>query len=233
MTGIFPTHNLDRLPAPLAEKAAEVQSHCKELIQSGLRLFATSSFQTHSLPMLHLIGGAFPVFFIQTGFHFPETLSFKQAVAHAFGLDLRSAESEVPKIQQRNDKGNFYFTSDPDYCCFLNKTQPTQRLLQHFDVWVNGVRADQNANRASLKPMEKTPSGAQRFHPMLHWTRSEIWQYIALMNLPRHPLDSLGYTSIGCEPCTFKPVPNDDRGGRWQGQQKTECGLHTELVSKP
>ena len=107
-----------------------------------------------------------------------------------------------------------------------------QPLLERFDIWVNGVRADQNANRKNLNVFENTPQGGTRFHPMLDWSKQEIWQYIGIMDLPRHPLDAKGYVSIGCEPCTMKPTMGDEREGRWVGQNKTECGLHTELVSK-
>lgn len=212
-----------------------IRDHIQEFRNEGRTFFASSSFQTHSLPMLQILGEAapeMPVFFIQTGFHFPETLRFRDEVAKAFGLNVINVESHVPKVQQKDSKGKFFFTSDPDYCCFLNKTQPMQPLLERFDIWVNGVRADQNANRKNLKEFENTPQGGSRYHPMLNWTKQEIWQYISIMELPRHPLDEKGYVSIGCEPCTVEPSFDDERGGRWLGQSKNECGLHTELVSK-
>ena len=220
--------NLDHKVQLLHRQIADFQDDKKSL-------FASSSFQTHSLPMLHILGRSvadLPVYFIQTGFHFPETLAFRDKVAKEFDLTLKNIESHVPKSQQRNAQGNLYFTSDPDYCCFLNKTQPMQPLLAQFDVWVNGVRADQNANRKNLNSIENTPQGGMRYHPMLDWSRKEIWEYITEMNLPRHPLDNQGYMSIGCEPCTLKPTLGEERDGRWLGQSKTECGLHTELVSK-
>ncbi|MBT3648304.1 MAG: phosphoadenylyl-sulfate reductase [Flavobacteriales bacterium] len=220
--------NLDHKVQLIHRQIADFQDDKKSL-------FASSSFQTHSLPMLHILGRSvadLPVYFIQTGFHFPETLAFRDKVAKEFDLTLKNIESHVPKSQQRNAQGNLYFTSDPDYCCFLNKTQPMQPLLAQFDVWVNGVRADQNANRKNLNSIENTPQGGMRYHPMLDWSRKEIWEYITEMNLPRHPLDNQGYMSIGCEPCTLKPTLGEERDGRWLGQSKTECGLHTELVSK-
>ncbi|MEZ4721373.1 MAG: phosphoadenylyl-sulfate reductase [Flavobacteriales bacterium] len=216
-------------------KVEQIRVRIEGFRNAGQTFFASSSFQTHSLPMLHILSRVapeMPVYFIQTGFHFPETLSFRDEVSNDFGLNVLNIESHVPKIQQRNSQGNFYFTSDPDYCCFLNKTQPMQPLLDRFDVWVNGVRADQNANRKSLNEIEHTPQGGMRFHPMLSWTKQEIWRYINEFDLPRHPLDAQGYSSIGCEPCTVKPSLGDDRDGRWLGQNKTECGLHTELISK-
>ncbi|MEX2597353.1 MAG: phosphoadenylyl-sulfate reductase, partial [Salibacteraceae bacterium] len=223
------------LSKAIEEKISVINGHLQAFRNEGRTFFASSSFQTHSLPMLHILAGLapeMPVYFIQTGFHFPETLRFRDGIADVFGINVLNVESQVPKIQQRNQEGNFYFTSDPDYCCFLNKTQPMQPLLERFDVWVNGVRADQNANRKNLSVMEYTPQGGTRYHPMLNWSKQEIWQYIAHHQLPRHPLDAQGYVSVGCEPCTVKPSLGDEREGRWLGQSKTECGLHTELISK-
>ena len=223
------------IDATIEDRKERARLRIEEFLSAGKSFFASSSFQTHSLPMLHILGEIapqMPVYFIQTGFHFPETLRFRDEVAEAFNFKVINVESHVPKIQQRNSKGNFYFTSDPDYCCFLNKTQPMQPLLNQFDVWINGVRADQNANRKSLNEIEHTPQGGMRYHPMIEWTKQEIWRYISTNNLPRHPLDAQGYVSIGCEPCTVKPTIGDEREGRWLGQNKTECGLHTELISK-
>lgn len=223
------------LTSAIQHKILRIKDHVQEFRNEGRTFFASSSFQTHSLPMLHVlsrIAPEMPVYFIQTGFHFPETLKFRDHIAGAFGLNLVNVESHVPKVQQRDAKGKFFFTSDPDFCCFLNKTQPMQPLLERFDIWVNGVRADQNANRKALQEFEHTPQGGSRYHPMLDWSKQEIWQYISVMELPRHPLDAEGYVSIGCEPCTVKPSIGDERGGRWLGQSKNECGLHTELVSK-
>ncbi|MFQ5334498.1 MAG: phosphoadenosine phosphosulfate reductase family protein, partial [Flavobacteriales bacterium] len=103
-----------------------------------------------------------------------------------------------------------------------------------MDVWINGIRADQSANRNEMAEEEQAPHATLRYHPMLRWTGKMIYDYINKFNLPRHPLDEKGYHSIGCEPCTRRmDVQNDsDRGGRWFGLKKVECGLHTELVKK-
>ena len=106
-------------------------------------------------------------------------------------------------------------------------------ILRTYDVWINGVRADQNANRAKMKEEQPTPQGAMRYHPMLTWTKQMIWAYINEYKIPHHPLDKEGYTSIGCEPCTRKIDVSqmaDERMARWFGLNKTECGLHTELI---
>jgi len=202
-------------------------------LKDGKRLFATSSFQTHSLPMLHIISRidkSIPIYFINTGFHFPETLSFRDIVADQFGLNLIDHHPQTPKVLQKDVSGQLYFTSDPDYCCFLNKTQPMEPLLGSLDIWINGIRRDQNANRKNMNVTAPTPQGCLRYHPMLDWTGKMIYQYINEFELPRHPLEAKGYVSIGCEPCTRKQTMDGERGGRWFGMKKTECGLHTDLV---
>ncbi|HYG49602.1 MAG TPA: phosphoadenylyl-sulfate reductase [Flavobacteriales bacterium] len=214
---------------------AEIRKQLNFYTQNGKKMFATSSFQTHSIPMLHIISTispGTPIYFINTGFHFPETLRFRDQVATQLKLNLVDLHSMVPRIQQRDGSGNFYFTSDPDHCCFINKTQPMEPLLHENVVWINGIRADQNANRKNMQVEQKGPNGSLRYHPMLNWTSKMIYQYINEHKLPKHPMDEKGYVSIGCEPCTRKVDLNDERSGRWFGMKKTECGLHTDLVSK-
>lgn len=203
--------------------------------QEGKKLFASSSFQTHSIPMLHILSSidkSIPIYFINTGFHFPETIEFRDKIADMFNLKLIDLNSIIPKNQQRDENGNLYFTSDPDYCCHLNKVQPMDSVLTLMDVWINGIRKDQNTNRKAMQEEEKTPQGALRYHPMLNWTSKMIFEYTKHHNLPSHPLELKGFLSIGCEPCTRKFSLEDDRSGRWYGMKKTECGLHTELVEK-
>ncbi|MCU0358500.1 MAG: phosphoadenylyl-sulfate reductase [Cyclobacteriaceae bacterium] len=210
-------------------KIAEYQAH-------GKKLFTSSSFQSHSLVLLHMlsrIDRSIPVYFINTGYHFPETIRFRDQVTEQFGLNTIDLKSEVPKIMQRDREGNLLFTSDPDHCCYINKTQPMDNVLRSHDVWINGVRADQSAVRAAMKVEQPAPNGTIRFHPMLDWNAKMIWQYQKEYNLPRHPLEEKGYVSIGCEPCTRRLDPNmQEREARWYGLKKVECGLHTDLVTK-
>ncbi len=200
-----------------------------------LNLFASSSFQTHSIPMLHVlsqIDKTVPVYFLNTGYHFPETLNYRDQITTVFGLKLVNIESPISRIRQRDSLGNLMYTSDPDQCCYFNKTLPMEPVLSENDVWITGVRKDQNANRSNFDYEIKGAHNTLRFHPMLNWSKQMIWHYIKTNNLPRHPLDDKGYISIGCEPCTRKMTFDDidERQGRWQGMKKTECGLHTELV---
>jgi phosphoadenosine phosphosulfate reductase len=203
---------------------------------NGKRLFTSSSFQSHSLVLLHIlsrIDRSIPVYFINTGYHFPETIQFRDYVTELFGLNTIDLKPEVPKFMQRDAAGNLLFTSDPDHCCYLNKTRPMDAVLREYDVWINGVRADQSAVRAAMQTEQPAPYGTIRFHPMLDWSSKMIWQYRKEFNLPTHPLEEKGYISIGCEPCTRRLDPSmQEREARWYGLKKVECGLHTELVIK-
>jgi phosphoadenosine phosphosulfate reductase len=215
---------------------SDIENKIKGYQEAGKTLFTTSSFQTHSVVLLHIlskIDQQIPVYFINTGFHFPETLTYRDQISKAFGLNLKIATSVMPRSMQKNSEGNFLFSSDPDYCCHINKVEPMEPILQEYDVWINGVRADQSEVRKEFKIEQAAKYGCLRFHPMLDWDKRMIYQYIKQHQIPRHPLEQYGYTSIGCEPCTRKPdLEWEERQGRWFGMNKTECGLNTELVTK-
>ena len=213
----------------------EIHNQLKAYNESGQRMFMTSSFQTHSIPLLHLLSNAgveIDFFFINTGFHFPETLTFKDEVAALLGIKVVDVLPVVTKNHQKDSSGQFYFVSDPDYCCFMNKIQPLEPYLREYDVWISGVRADQSENRKNMKTEQPAPFGTKRFHPILDWNMKKIYEYKKQYELPEHPLDKLGYQSIGCVPCTRKLDLTDERSARWFGMTKTECGLHTDLLSE-
>ena len=207
----------------------DIHNKIKQYKAEGKRLFATSSFQTNSVVLLHVISRidkSIPVYFINTGFHFPETIRYKDTVTKWLGLRVIDLLPKVPKAMQCNAAGDLMFTFDPDYCCYLNKVQPVEALLELYDVWINGVRAQQSIVRKSFREEEPAKHNTLRYHPLLQWSVEEMEMYISLNNLPLHPLEKLGYKSIGCEPCT-RPVNGDSlREGRWSGMKKTECGLH-------
>ena len=213
----------------------QISDRIKKYQDKGLRLFISSSFQSHSIPLLHIISSidnSIPVIFIHTGYHFKETLQFRDEITKLLNLNLINVFPKVSKINQKDCNGNLLYTSDPDYCCYLNKTDPMESALAEYDVWINGIRADQNSNRSAMKIEEEAKFGCLRFHPVLDWNSKMIYDYQKKYDLPKHPLDAQGYVSIGCEPCTRKPDPDDERSGRWYGMKKTECGLHLDLVKK-
>lgn len=208
----------------------------------GLRVFASSSFQTNSVLLLHMVSRydpELPVYFLNTGYHFPETLAYRDRLAAMLGLrrvvDVRPG---VSKAHQRDATGRLLYASDPDCCCHLNKVAPMEPIRATHDVWLSGLRAAQNAFRAGLRRVERGADGKIRFHPFLEWGNREVYRYRMLHGLPAHPLEEKGYFSIGCQPCTRRMDlseqasgvggAGDGRGGRWQGLRKTECGLHTQ-----
>ena len=212
----------------------EIEEKINEYKARGLKIFTSSSFQTHSLVMLHIlsrIDNTIPVYFLNTGYLFPETVQFRDEVADKFGLKVLELKSATPKSMQRTPDGKLLFTTDPDYCCYLNKTQPMETVLASHDVWINGIRGDQSKVRQAMKVEQPAPFDTIRFHPMLDWSAKAIFAYIREYDLPRHPLEAKGYVSIGCEPCTRKfDADMVEREARWFGLNKVECGLHTDLV---
>jgi len=219
----------------IKKRLNEIESYLKGYMADGKQFFASSSFQTHSIPMLHIlntIAPGFPVYFIDTGFHFPETLEFRDQVAGQLNLNVMNQKGDIPLMNQLNSEGRFFFQSDPGYCCSINKTQPMDSLMKQYDIWITGVRKDQNANRSKMNYEAEGPHNTLRFHPMIHWNSRMIWEYRKQHSLPTHPLEAEGFLSIGCLPCTqkFSMEQGDGRGGRWKGMKKNECGLHTDLI---
>jgi phosphoadenosine phosphosulfate reductase len=204
--------------------------------EEGKSLFTSSSFQSHSIVLLHIlsrIDKSIPVYFINTGYHFPETITFRDKVTDLFGLTMVDKKPATPKSLQKDASGKLLFTSDPDYCCHLNKVLPMDEALIEHDIWINGVRGDQSAVRKAMLVEQPAPHNTLRFHPMLDWTSKMIYDYQKEFNLPKHDLESKGYLSIGCEPCTRKfDLEMQERESRWFGMNKTECGLHTDLITK-
>jgi len=212
----------------------QIKGKIENYLSGGKKIFTSSSFQTHSIPLLHIVSiidPSIPVYFLNTGYHFPETLEFRDYIAEMLKLNLVNLKPDTPKNMQLDADGKLLFTSDPDHCCYLNKTQPMERVLMYHDVWINGIRAEQNSYRSALKIEEVAKHNVIRFHPLIGWTNKDIYEYRKKFDLPEHPLESKGYFSIGCEPCTRKvDLDMQEREARWYGLNKTECGINTDLV---
>lgn len=226
--------NWKKIAADVAEKkAAAALDRLIALDGENKRMFVSSSFQTQSLPLLHIIsrhGGAIPVIFLDTGYHFPETLAFRDSIVEQLQLNLINVRPATPKSEQMTADGRLLFAADTDKCCYLNKVLPLEPYLRAYDVWINGVRSEQSASRSEFYAEQPGPHGVVRYHPMIDWTAREVFAYREFHGLPEHPLEQEGYVSIGCMPCTRTlSASHSERSGRWSGQSKTECGLHTDL----
>lgn len=160
------------------------------------------------------------VYFIDTGYHFDETLEYKEELSKLYGLNVISigAINEEHEFT-RKDKT---WKKNPDFCCSINKVKPLDLIKKHFSVWVSGLMEWQSDHRASLNIFEHRGE-ILKFYPLLDISKDERDEYIREHQLPFHPLVSKGYSSIGCKHCT---VAGEDRSGRWNNNPKTECGLH-------
>jgi len=168
------------------------------------------------------------VLFLQTGYHFAETVGTRDAVAVTYpSVRIVDAEAEQSVADQEAEFGPLNKT-DPTRCCFLRKVVPLQRTLAHYDAWVTGVRRVDAPTRANTPIVQwDDRNGLVKVNPIAPWTDEEFDGYIAEHGILQNPLVGEGYLSIGCAPCTAKPLPGQDaRSGRWAGLAKTECGLH-------
>lgn len=200
----------------------------------------TSSFQASGVVLIHMLRKItldFPIFFIDTGYHFPETLEFKARLIREWKLNVHTIIPKISKAEQYHIHGPRLFERDPDLCCRLNKVDPLLALQRELGLkgWISALRRDQAETRRNLRLVMKDENGNLRIHPMLLWTRERVWAYIEKHRLPTNPLYDQGYASIGCFPpcCTSKSEPgSDERSGRWAGKGKIECGLHSQLKSE-
>jgi len=187
------------------------------------KVLVTSSFAATSAYFLHLISRMRPqqvIHFIDTGYHFPETLEYRRYLTELFNLKVEDVRAEDWQHQFTVDDKTY--ERDSDYCCSVNKIQPLEAVKLNFHVWVSSLMRWQTDHRAGL-PVFELRRGILKFNPMIDVTREERDLYIREHQLPFHPLVARGYSSIGCTHCT---VAGDGRTGRWIGKPKTECGLH-------
>lgn len=187
------------------------------------KILYTSSFGTTAAILLKMISTINPdqkIFFLDTTYHFLETIQYKEDLTEQLDLNVESVFPEAWKNEfTQKDKT---WTIDPDLCCSVNKVEPMDKLKEGQDVWISGLLSYQNTHRKSLDVFEEK-GGIVKFYPILDMTEAEVKAYFKDNNIPNHPLESQGYHSIGCAQCTVK---GKGRSGRWSNTSKSECGLH-------
>jgi phosphoadenosine phosphosulfate reductase len=169
------------------------------------------------------------VLFLETGYHFAETIGTRDAVATVYpDIRIVNAQAKRSVAEQDIDEGKDLFAREPDRCCFLRKVVPLRETLAGYQAWVTGVRRVDAPTRANTPIVDwDERNGLVKINPIAAWTDDEFNGYIAENGILENPLVSDGYLSIGCAPCTAKALPGQDpRSGRWAGLAKTECGLH-------
>jgi phosphoadenosine phosphosulfate reductase len=195
----------------------------------GHRMIVASNMQDAVL--VDLAATALPgveVLFLETGYHFPETIGTRDAVAATYDVKIVNAVPEHSVAEQDALLGRDLFAREPDRCCHLRKVVPLRNTLAGYDAWVTGVRRVEAPTRANTPLVGYDEKhGLVKINPLAAWTDEEMQAYIDEHHVLVNPLVAEGYPSIGCRTCTIKPLPGaDPRSGRWAGLAKTECGLH-------
>ena len=169
-----------------------------------------------------------PVLFLDTGYHFAETIGTRDAVSAVYEVAIVNVTPEHSVAEQDRLLGKDLFARDPGECCRLRKVVPLRAALKPYEAWVTGIRRVESPTRANAALIEYDEAfGLVKINPLAAWTDEDMRAYITEHGILVNPLVEEGYPSIGCAPCTSKPIDGSDpRSGRWQGLNKTECGLH-------
>ncbi|MFJ9947371.1 phosphoadenylyl-sulfate reductase [Kitasatospora sp. NPDC091207] len=197
----------------------------------GKRFCVTSSME--DAVVAHLASSVFPgvdVVFLDTGYHFPETIGTRDAVAAVMPVNLITLKPLQTVAEQDAQYGPALHDRDPDLCCSLRKVEPLGRGLAGYDAWATGLRRDESPTRAGTPVVSWDPKRRKvKIAPIARWTQEDVDAYVNANGVLLNPLLWEGYTSVGCSPlsCTRKPAEGEDaRAGRWSGSGKTECGIH-------
>jgi phosphoadenosine phosphosulfate reductase len=215
----------------LGVRDSELVDQARQTIEralSGARTpCITSSFQAECVVLTHMLREVrpdIPVLFLDTFHHFEQTLAYRDELSERWGLNLINLRAKTPSV-------GLWQAESTEACCKRHKVEPLFSALEGYDTWFAALRRDQSPSRANLQEVEpfKLPARTiSRVAPLAGWTARDVWAYAKAHDIPLLPLYELGYTSIGCEPCTVVPFdPENPRSGRWQGQ-KLECGIHIQ-----
>lgn len=197
----------------------------------------TCSFQAEDVAVVHMAlrhRPDIPVLFLETGYHFPETLVYRDQIASEWNLNLINLSAKQ-SVQDQEAQFGILNQIAPDRCCAMRKVTPLFEGLAPYEIWITGLRREQSPTRANLEQIEsfRLPGGKEvtKVSPLAKWTTRDVWQYLEANKIPTLSLYEKGYTSIGCAPCTELPFdPENARSGRWHGK-KLECGIHIQAES--
>lgn len=200
------------------------------------RVALSTAFGPSGVVLMHLASQVAPgakVFFVDTGFHFAETLEMIERVQARLPVDVQVIEPLLTIEEQADRFGDELYVIDSDKCCAMRKVEPTQRIIKDLDIWLTALRRDQGPSRANTPVVQRKVADGRpllKVAPMVRWTKQDVWGHIFEHDLPYNPLHDQDYPSVGCWPCTRPVLPGgNERDGRWAGQGKTECGLHTMI----
>ena len=215
----------------LETMTSEAAALIADTLADGGAPCVTSSFQAEDVVLVDMIRQLkpdIPVLFLDTFHHFPQTLTYRNEITARWKLNLVNLRAPEPSVG--------LWQASTDDCCARHKVGPLFGALEAYDAWFTGLRRDQSPSRANLQHVEgftlKSGKGLRKVSPLAAWTTRDVWMYAKAHDIPLLPLYALGYSSIGCEPCSSLPLdPSNPRSGRWQ-EQKLECGIHIQPLEK-
>ena len=215
--------------------ALDVLTWAMETFGTGLSI--GSGFGASGVVLMDLalrINPDVDIFYIDTGYFFPETLDLVSRLEHHYQRSLRRVVADLTIVQQEKRFGPALHSNDPNLCCQLRKVAPMKQALADSTAWATALRQDQSSTRKDVRMVQWNERyNVVKLSPLVHWTEADIWQFVHENNLPYNTLHDQSYPSIGCWPCTSPVREGDDlRAGRWQGFEKKECGLHWELTDR-
>jgi len=229
----------DELLAALARSSAELESATpQEILQWAVASYApkftmATAFGAEGMCIIHMLAQfapETPVFNLDTGYQFTETLELRERVKARYGIEVEMKRPKQSVAEYEAANGGPVYIRDPNRCCFDRKILVLHEAAVGFNAWASAIRRDQTPDRAvaPIVGWDKKFS-LVKVSPLANWTKKQVWQFITDHNVPYNPLHDSGYTSIGCWPCTRSVmIGEDERAGRWSGFAKTECGLHSQ-----
>jgi phosphoadenosine phosphosulfate reductase len=236
MTLMFerPTAALDL--TDIVESAADAleEAPAEEIVRWAIATFGDRICVTSSMKDAVLVDIAakirpgIDVLFVDTGYHFAETVGTRDAVEAVYPVNVVNVTSSRTVAEQEHDLGPRLFGRNPDLCCHLRKVEPLNRALEPYLAWITGIRREETSHRRGSRVVEwNAARGKVKVNPLARWTHEQLVAYIEANGILVNPLQYDGYPSIGCEPCTQRVAPGDDpRSGRWAGTGKSECGIN-------
>ena len=213
------------------------QATPQEILRWAVDRFAphftmATAFGPEGMTIIHMlseIAPETPIFNLETGYQFQETLDLREKVKKRYGIEVEFKYPETTVEEYESANGGPLYKSNPNQCCFDRKLRVLHEAAKGWHAWASAIRRDQSPDRAKA-PIVGWDRKFQlvKISPLANWTKKEVWSLITDNDIPYNPLHDKGYPSVGCEPCTRAvSVGEDERAGRWVGFQKTECGLHS------
>lgn len=228
----------DELLAELRAKSDELETATPQAIlrwaveRFAPRFTMATAFGPEGMTLIHMlaeIAPDTPIFNLDTGYQFAETLELRERVKRRYGIEVELKRPELSVEEYEAANGGPVYKTDPNRCCFERKLKLLHEAAEGMDAWASAIRRDQSPDRAraSIIGWDKK-FRLVKVNPLSNWSKNDVWKLILDHDIPYNPLHDQGYSSIGCWPCTRAVMfGEDERAGRWSGFAKTECGLHS------